>query len=105
MTTVGSNFMRITLKRSLILIFLLIGLSGCATHYHDSTYGFISGFFHGLVLLPVLFLKAWGFFISIFGMEHYWLDVLKFTGKPNTGETYFLGYVIGIFFQLGAYNN
>jgi len=87
---------KVKLKRSLVLVFLLIGLSGCATHYHDSTYGFISGIFHGLVFIPVCFIKAWGFLISIFGMEHYWFDVLKFIGKPNTGETYFLGYIIGL---------
>lgn len=38
-------------------------------------------------------------------MEHYWFDALKFTGKPNTGVTYFIGYVFGLFVPFGVFSN
>jgi len=81
-----------TLKISTI-IFCSLLLTSCASHFQDTTvydpYGFFSGLWHGFI-----------FPLSFFG----WLfvDNVYVIGQPNTGGTYFLGFIIGAACILGA---
>ncbi len=75
------------------VIFYSLLLTSCASHFQDATvydpYGFFSGLWHGFI-----------FPISFFG----WLfvDNVYVIGQPNTGGTYFLGFIIGALCILGS---
>ncbi len=68
----------------LILIIFIISLSSCAPEgYVSSKAGFLSGIWHGFILVFSLIGKLFGADIGIYA-EH------------NTGFLYWLGFIIGI---------
>jgi len=73
-------------------------LSGCATHYkpediHDP-FGFLSGFWHGLILPISLLINLASWVCSLFGFDM--LSSIEIIGRPNTGFWYYLGFLLGI---------
>ena len=89
------------------LIFLTIGvlffLSGCAGHYDlnsGDTYGFFSGLWHGLIWVFSVAVMAISWFLELFSID--FLSKIVAIGKPNTGMTYYGGYLIGVLVTLGA---
>ena len=86
---------KLSLAKLILIAISLFLLSSCASHYQDATiydqYGFFSGLWHGFV-----------FPISFFG----WLfvDNVYVIGQPNTGGTYFLGFIIGALCILGVFS-
>jgi hypothetical protein len=86
---------KISLTKLILIAISLFLLSSCASHYQDANiydpYGFFSGLWHGFV-----------FPISFFG----WLfiDNVYVIGQPNTGGTYFLGFIIGALCILGVFS-
>jgi hypothetical protein len=85
-------------KIIIISFFSIFLLSSCANQYVDATviepYGFFYGIWHGICLPFALigFVLSW--FLSLFDILVF--ENLKFVGKPNTGTSYFVGYVIGL---------
>lgn len=69
---------------SALMLFILIGVSSCAPKgYGQSESGFLSGIFHGFILIFSIIGKILGFNIGIYA-EH------------NSGLFYWLGFIIGI---------
>ena len=93
------NLNVIHIRNILIVIFTIFILSGCATHYIDATsadpYGFWYGIWHGFCLPFVLLGKVLSWILGIFDIIIF--ENLKFAGQPNTGTSYFIGYIIGLF--------
>ena len=107
-----------------VLLGVACFLTACATHdgfekNYDGTiepYGFFSGLWHGFIF-PFVFIAyvvaiIIALIASIFSHDHpgypglIWVDVvnhmINFTGKPNTGLFYFIGYMIGLGQSLGG---
>lgn len=74
-------------QKSIILfgiLFFFISISSCApSDYEPSKSGFLSGIWHGFIVIFSILGKLLGFDIGIYA-EH------------NTGFTYWLGFIIGI---------
>ena len=85
-------------KIIILLFFSIFILSSFATHYVDATvnepYGFFYGIWHGICAPFVLigFILSW--FLNFFDIIIF--ENIKFIGKPNTGTSYIIGYVIGL---------
>ena len=96
-----------TLKTRIILlvIFVAVFLSSCASHYIGATsadpYGFASGIWHG-ICFPFALVGMFVSWISgFFGIEI--LTSVKLVGRPNTGVYfYYIGYAIGVYTVLSA---
>jgi hypothetical protein len=89
-------------------LFLLASLSSlllsCASHnspeIFQDPYGFFSGVWHGMI-----------FFFSLFGVFTSWifslidieiLSEVEIIGRPNTGWTYYAGFILGLMFSGGS---
>lgn len=110
---------------------LFTALSGCATsngHGPDSNgsiepYGFFFGMWHGFIFPVTVCIKIGGFGVAgvtrlidlVFGttihpfVKFLFVDYFTVIGSPNTGLTYFIGYLIGLSESCGGgsvvYNN
>ena len=86
------------MKKLIIIFLLLLIVAGCATHYTSATYfepyGFLLGIWHGFIVVFVAIGKLLSWFLSFFDLNV--LEEIKFIGRPNTGISYFVGYIIGI---------
>jgi hypothetical protein len=79
------------MKNNLLLLFLLcLTLSSCAPEgYTEHEYGFFSGIWHGLCFPFALIGKLFGSDIGLYA-------------ENNTGFFYWLGYILGLFSDLGG---
>jgi len=69
---------------ALLLILLTINLTSCApSGYESGEAGFISGLWHGFIIVFSILGKLFGFDIGIYALN-------------NTGFFYWLGFIIGI---------
>ena len=88
------------MKKLLLILFISIGLIGCATHYTSATYldsyGFFSGLWHGFIVIFVAIGKLLSWVLSFVDINV--LEEIKFIGQPNTGISYYIGFAIGIMF-------
>ena len=84
--------------KKIIIILLLLIVSGCATHYTSATYldpyGFFYGLWHGFIVIFVAIGKLASWVLNFIDINV--LEEIKFIGEPNTGISYFIGFVIGI---------
>lgn len=86
------------IKTSLLVLFLLLVLTGCAHHYLPETfaepYGFFSGIWHGLIFSITLFVNILSWMLSLIGIS--FLEDVQIIGRPNTGFWYYVGFFIGL---------
>jgi hypothetical protein len=90
-----SNLMKV-LALAMLAIMAILALTGCADVSNvqhclspeEYTYGFFSGVWHGIIIIP-------SFIGSLFN------DNIAIYAVNNTGWTYNFGFVLGI----GVYNN
>ena len=90
--------------RPLLLLMFLMLITGCAAQYEGVSYydpyGFFSGLLHGLVAPIALLLKLLDWVTNIIGVDV--LGEIYAIGKPNTGLTYWLGFILGLCFWSGG---
>lgn len=74
----------------LLLFLIVITFNSCApAEYTDKQYGFFSGIIHGFALTFALLAK-------LFGMDY------ALYAENNTGFTYWLGFILALFFLGGS---
>ena len=92
-----SHGLKAAIRPSFLLMVLMV-VTGCAAQYHgvsyNNPYGFFSGLLHGLVAPIALLLKLFDWVTNIIGVDL--LGEIYATGKPNTGLTYWLGFILGL---------
>jgi len=83
---------------ALIAVALAILLAGCATQYApdrvNHPYGFLFGYWHGLIAPFALLAKLVSWLLSLAGIS--FLHDVTIFGKPNTGFFYYIGFVLGL---------
>ena len=98
-----SDGLRAVMRPSLLLMFLML-ITGCAAQYqgvsYNDPYGFFGGLLHGLVAPIALLLKVFDWVTNIIGVDV--LGDIYAIGKPNTGLTYWLGFILGLGFWSGG---
>lgn len=76
--------------KTAMLIALVMAISSCApAETTEKVYGFFYGIIHGLVFIIALFAK-------LFDMDY------GLYAENNTGFTYWLGYILGVFIIGGS---
>ena len=86
--------------RNLVLaIFLLMVLTGCASHYSPENiadpYGFFSGIWHGAIAILTITVNIISWVLSLVDIS--FLQDIQIIGRPNTGLFYYIGFAIGFF--------
>ena len=84
--------------RNLILSFLtLLLVASCASHSDPAViydpYGFLSGLWHGAIAGLTITVNIISWFLSLIGINLF--QDIQIIGRPNTGFTYYLGFVMG----------
>ena len=91
------------LRRSLVLCVLLT-VTGCAAHYtvasYSDPYGFFGGLLHGVVAPLAVLLKLLDWLTNILGVNL--MGEVYAVGQPNTGLTYWIGFILGLSFWSGS---
>jgi hypothetical protein len=86
-------------KTTVLALFALTSLSGCASHYAPETfadpYGFFSGLWHGAIAVLTITVNVISWLLSFIGIS-FFSDV-QIIGRPNTGFFYYTGFVVGFF--------
>ena len=89
------------MSKNICFCILIFSLLGCASHHAGDSnvvYGFFYGLWHGICFPFVLIGKLF-YFLGFF--ESNFFENIKFIGQPNTGISYFLGFIIGILILSG----
>jgi hypothetical protein len=98
-----SDGLKAAIRPSLLLLLLLV-ITGCAAQYqgisYSDPYGFFGGLLHGLVAPIVLLLKLFDWITNIIGVDV--LGEIYAIGKPNTGLTYWIGFILGLSLWSGS---
>ena len=91
------------IRPSLLLLLLLV-ITGCAAQYqgisYNDQYGFFGGLLHGLVAPIALLLKLFDWVTNIIGVNL--MSEVYVVGKPNTGLTYWIGFILGLSLWSGS---
>jgi hypothetical protein len=101
-TRAPSDYMLTARRTGMVLVLLL--LAACARHYTssavESSYGFFSGIWHGVIFPLSLLANLVSWFLSLFDIHV--MESIQIIGRPNTGFFYYFGFVIGLSCNGGA---
>lgn len=86
-------------RNLIISVFVVLVLTGCASHYApeniNDPYGFFSGIWHGAIATLTITVNIISWFLSLFGISFF--QDIQIIGRPNTGFFYYTGFAMGFF--------